>query len=238
MAKSKDMQVSKSSTSKEVDAFLKKIAVTPRPVASGKRGRLIFGMDATASREPMWDQACHIQSEMFVATSAHGGLDVQLCYYRGFHEFRKSRWVSAADQLHSIMSRTRCAGGLTQISRLLGHVLKESEIGKVNALVFVGDAVEENIDKLCHHAGQLGLVGIPAFMFHEGHNPDAGRAFREIAKLSGGAYSRFDASSAQQLRNLLAAVAVYASGGRVALEDFSKRRRGVVAQLTQQISNR
>ncbi len=236
MPKSKDIQVTKSSTSKEVDAFLKKVAITPRPVASGRRGRLIFGMDATASREPMWDQACHIQAEMFNVTADHGGLDVQLTYYRGFHEFRASRWVSAAVELHGIMTNTSCAGGLTQIGRLLSHVKKESEKSKVNALVFVGDAVEENIDELSHKAGHLGLIGVPAFMFHEGYNPVAERAFREIAKLSGGAYSRFDASSAQQLRDLLAAVAIFASGGRKALEDFSSKRRGVVAQLTHQIS--
>ena len=238
MAKSKDIQVSKSSTSKEVDAFLKKVAITPRPVASERRGRLVFGMDATASREPMWDQACHIQAEMFTATAVHGGLDVQLCYYRGFHEFRKSRWVSAAQDLHGIMTQTKCAGGLTQISRLLSHVLKESRNTKVNALVFVGDAVEEEIDILSHKAGRLGLIGVPAFMFHEGYNPAAERAFREIAKLSGGAYCRFDANSAQQLKDLLAAVAIFATGGRRALEDFSTRRRGVVAQLPRQISGR
>ncbi len=238
MTKSKDIEVSKSSDTKAVDAFLKKVAATPRPVASGRRGRLVFAMDATASREPMWDQACHIQSEMFAAAAANGGLDVQLCYYRGFHEFRKSRWVGAAEELHSLMARTRCAGGLTQISRVLSHVLTESESSKVNALVFVGDAAEENIDHLSHKAGRLGLIGVPAFMFHEGRDPAAEKAFREIARLSGGAYCRFDASSAQQLRDLLAAVAVFASGGRKALEDFGAKRRGVVAQLTHQIAKR
>lgn len=133
------------------------------------------------------------------------------------------------------MSQTRCAGGLTQVSRLLDHALKETETAKVNALVFVGDAFEESIDQVSDRAARLGLAGVPAFVFHEGMNVAAERAFREIAQLSGGAYCRFDASSAQQLRDLLAAVAVFASGGRKALEDFGRRRRGVVAQLTHQI---
>ena len=223
------------STGSEVDEFLKKVELAPRPVPSATRGRLVFGMDATASREPMWDQACHIQSEMFTVTAAHGGLDIQLCYYRGFREFYASNWVSSAKALQNLMSKTRCAGGLTQIGRLLDHTIRESRKARINALVFVGDAVEEDIDRLSHKAGQLGLNGIPAFMFHEGFNPAAERAFREISKLSGGAYCRFDASSSSQLRDLLAAVAIFAAGGRKALEHYGKKHRGPIALLTHQL---
>ena len=46
--------------------------------------------------------------------------------------------------------------------------------------------------------------------------------FRQIAELSGGAYAPFNSSSAEELKNLLAAVAVYAAGGRKALEKFEK----------------
>ena len=76
-----------------VDAFLRRVAATPAPVAHGETGRLIFAMDATASREPTWDSACQIQGEMFDATAALGGLQVQLVYYRGFGQCRASRWV-------------------------------------------------------------------------------------------------------------------------------------------------
>ena len=237
MANSKKNQLT-TSTNSEVDAFLKQVEMAPRPVASAHRGRLIFGMDATASREPMWDQACHIQSEMFTTTAAQGGLDVQMCFYRGFHQFFASKWVSSADALHRLMSSVKCVGGLTQVGRLLDHTLRETRKQRVNALVFVGDAIEEDIDRLSDKAGHLGLNGVPAFMFHEGYDANAQRAYREIAKLTGGAYCRFDAASAQQLRDLLAAVAVYASGGRKALTDFSKQRRGVVAQLTHQVTGK
>ncbi len=237
MPKSEKTQLTKSSSS-EVDEFLKQVELAPRPVASSSRGRLIFAMDATASREPMWDQACHIQSEMFNATAVQGGLDVQMCFYRGFHQFFASKWVSSAKALHRLMSSVKCAGGLTQVGRLLDHTLRETRKQRVNALVFVGDAIEEDIDRLSDKAGHLGLNGVPAFMFHEGYDPNAQRAFREIAKLSGGAYCRFDASSAQQLRDLLAAVAVYASGGRKALENFSGKRGGVVAELTHQVKGK
>ncbi len=235
MPKPNDKKNLARSKTNEIDQFLRKVELTPRPADRVHRGRLIFGMDATASREPMWDQACHIQSEMFASTSVYGGLDVQLVFYRGFRELYASRWVSTASEIQRMMNKARCVGGLTQIGRILNHAIKETKVKQVNALVFVGDAVEENIDVLADKAGQLGLNGVPAFVFQEGFNPIAARTFREIASLSGGAYCPFDASSAQQLKDLLAAVAVYASGGRIALENFSSRKRGVVARLTHQV---
>jgi len=94
----------------------------------------------------------------------------------------------------------------------------------VNALVYVGDCMEENIDELSDLAGRLGLKGVPVFLFQEGHDPSAERAFRELARLSNGAYCRFNAGAAEQLRELLSAVAVYASGGLKALEDLGEKR--------------
>ncbi|GMQ95894.1 MAG: hypothetical protein BMS9Abin14_366 [Gammaproteobacteria bacterium] len=218
----------------EVDAFLAKVASTPVVKASNGRGRLIFAMDATASRGPTWDRACHIQSEMFLETEALGGLDIQLCYYRGFREFYASAWIGKPADLLVKMREVRCAGGMTQIGRVLKHTAAEAQENKVNALVFVGDCMEENIDQLCHLAGELGILGVPAFLFHEGDDLAAERTFREIARLSGGAYCRFDANSAHQLRDLLSAVAVYAAGGRKALEDFGQRQGGVALRLTRQ----
>ncbi|MCR9257174.1 MAG: VWA domain-containing protein [Alphaproteobacteria bacterium] len=237
---------SKASTSRapaskagEVDAFLAKVRATPvAPKAPGKRGRLIFAMDATASREPTWDQACRIQGEMFEATDQLGGLDIQMVDYGGFREFTASKWVSSAHDLLSHMTRVRCRGGQTQIERVLGHVAKESEKEKVDAVVFVGDAFEEDIDAACHRAGLLGLKGVPMFMFQEGNDPLATRAFQEIARLSGGAHCRFDAGSAKQLKDLLAAVAVFAVGGHRALADFSKRRGGQLPLLTDQMARK
>lgn len=218
----------------DVDQFLTELARTPAPSTVG-RGRLIFALDATASREPAWDSACHIQAEMFKETETLGGLEIQLVYYRGFGECRATKWLADSDTLVDRMVRVRCLGGRTQIRKILRHAVKETEKQKVNALVFVGDSCEEKVDMLCDTAGQLGLLGVPAFMFHEGADPGAEQAFRQIATLTGGAYCRFDASSAQQLRDLLSAVAVFAAGGRRALEDFGRKRGGAVRQITQQV---
>jgi hypothetical protein len=220
----------------DVDAFVRQVEAMPQARPAAGRGRLVFAMDATASREPTWDRACHIQGQMFEATAALGGLEIQLVFYRGFGECKASRWLSSAAELHRAMRSVFCIGGQTQIERVLDHAIKAARKGRVNALVFVGDAIEENPDALCHRAGELGLLGIPVFVFHEGGNVAAGRIFREIARLSKGVYCPFDAASAQQLRDLLSAVAVYAAGGRRALEDYGKRQGGAALLLTSQLA--
>ncbi len=230
----KDKLPSKSTRS-EVDSFLRKVAAVPSGGRPGERGRLIFAMDATASREPTWDRASHIQAEMFQETAALGGLEIQLAYYRGFGEFRASPWVSKSADLLRRMTSVFCLAGHTQIAKVLRHALAETKRKRVNALVFVGDCLEEELDDLGQLAGELGLQGVPCFMFHEGGDPIARKAFQQIARLSGGAFCPFDANSPQQLRDLLAAVAVYAAGGRRALTDFSQRRGGEVRRLTHQV---
>jgi hypothetical protein len=128
-----------------------------------------------------------------------------------------------------------CVGGETQIERVLAHAIRETGKRRVNALVFVGDAMEENVDRLCRLAGELGLLGVPIFVFHEGRDPKAAAAFRQIANLSRGAYLSFDMASAARLKELLAAVAVYAAGGYRALADYGREKGGEVLRLTQQL---
>jgi hypothetical protein len=212
----------------EIEAFVERArALGPR--ADGKRGRLIFALDATMSRQPTWDLACSLQAEMFQEAAAIGGLDVQLIYYRGTNECRASKWVSDPKRLAGLMEAIDCRGGHTQIGRVLEHVRKESKEKKVDAFVFVGDAMEEQIDSLCAKAGELGLLGVPALMFQEENDPVAERAFREIARLTRGAWCRFDAGAAGQLRDLLRAAAAFAAGGHRALTDLSKRSDGAGA---------
>jgi hypothetical protein len=223
------------SPSADVDAFLADLNRAPAVRPEGGRGRLIFALDATASREPTWDRACRIQGEMFEATTALGGLDVRLMFYRGFDECKASRWFESAAELHRAMRAVSCIGGETQIERVLLHAVAESKKRRVHALVFVGDAMEENADRLCKLAGELGLLGTPVFVFHEGRDAVAGAAFRQIAKLSRGAYLSFDLASADRLKELLAAVAVYAAGGYRALADYGAKKGGDIRLLTAQL---
>lgn len=227
--------ISKSATNAEIDTFIQKVALASASAPAGERGRLIFALDATASREPTWDRACQIQGHMFQEASSVGGLDIQMAYYRGFGEFRASEWLTDSGQLVQQMTRVFCLGGQTQIAKILKHAIAEGNARKVNAVVFVGDCMEENVDELCQLAGELGILGMPTFIFQEGDEPIAARAFKQIARLTGGAHCSFDSSSANQLRDLLSAVAVFAAGGRKALESFSKRAGREVLLIAQQV---
>lgn len=223
------------SSRREVDAFLERVRAMPARTGDERRGRLIFALDATASRKPAWDRACHIQAEMFHETAALGGLDVQLVFYRGFRECKSSKWHSDPAALGRVMTGVACLGGQTQIGKVLNHARSETGRRKVDAMIFVGDAFEEDIDAVCHAAGELGVLGVPVFVFHEGGNPIAADAFRQIARLTRGAYCPFDSASADRLKDLLAAVAVYAAGGRKALADYGARRGEAVRLLTSQL---
>jgi len=187
------------------------------------------------SRQPTWDIAQSIQGEMFDQTLAQGGLDVQLVYFRGFSECRASRFVSGGQGLATLMSKISCRGGHTQIAKVLRHTLSEARTARVGALVYIGDAIEERIDDLAALAGQLGLLGVKAFMFHEGSDARAGAAFREFARLTGGAYAQFDQQAPRRLAELLAAAAAYAVGGRPELERRARAGEGAALLLLSQM---
>jgi len=228
-----DLTTSQSSTP-EVDRFLREVGqLAPRP--AGTRGRLLFTMDATASREPTWDLASSLQGEMFVAAAESGGLDIRLAFYRGFDELKASRWTADARELARLMGAVRCLAGRTQIGRLLRFAADERRDSRIDAMVLVGDCCEEDVDAVGHEAGKLGLLGLPVFVFQEGEDRVASRLFPQIAKLTRGAYCKFDRSSPDQLRKLLGAVAAYAAGGRDALLKYGRDQGGAAALLTHQI---
>jgi hypothetical protein len=194
------------------------------------RGRLMFALDATASRAPTWAIARDLQAKMFREAAPIGHLDVQLVYYRGADECRASKWVSSGEQLAQLMNRIDCQAGGTQIGRVLKHTLRENERAAVQALVFIGDAMEEQLDTLAAMAGELGKQGCPIFLFQEGRDPVVRKAFRLLALKSGGGYFEFSPDkprAVEQLSEQLNAVARLAVGDREALE-----RIGGTAALT------
>ena len=216
MDKDKNGALTNRGGGEDIAAFVEAAKKVPAPSASG-RGRLIFALDATMSRQPTWDLAQSLQAKMFEAASGLGGLDVQLVYFRGMNECRASKFVSGGQGLAQLMSRIDVRGGSTQIKRVLAHARDEAKRAKVGALVFIGDAMEENPDTLAALAGELALLGVKGFMFQEGQDPAARRTFGEIARLTGGAYSAFDAGASARLAALLRAAAAYAAGGHAAL---------------------
>jgi len=219
----------------EIDRFLESVAALAPAAEPGRRGRLIFALDATMSRQPTWDQACRLQADMFREAAAVGGLDIQLVYYRGLAECRASPWIAEAQRLGALMSRIDCRGGHTQIGKVLAHARRENDAAKVAVVVFIGDAMEESLDDLCAAAGELGLRNVKAFMFQEGYDPVCEQAFREIARLTGGAFCRFAPGAAHELAELLRAAAAYAAGGLKALADLQARHGAGAVKLLEQL---
>lgn len=213
------------SSAQDIDAFVRQARAVGAARQSGD-GRLILALDATMSRQPTWDLACSLQAEMFDAVRSAASLNVQLVYFRGLGECRASKFVTDTASLKALMTRIECHGGYTQIGKVLSHALKEVERGKIGALVYIGDAMEEDVDDLAAKAGNLGLHGVPIFVFQEGRDPVAEAAFKELARLSKGAWFRFDRNAAATLAKLLSAVAVFATGGLKAL-----RARGSAEDL-------
>ncbi len=221
------------SSQRQVEAFLE--AAASLPATRAQAGRLIFALDATASRQHLWDQACQIQGDMFAEAGKLGGLRIQLCYFRGRHEFQALAWTPDGEHLAHHMAEVQCRAGMTQIARVLRHALHETVATPVQALVFVGDAVEEAPELLYDLAGKLAIHGVPVFVFQEGSDAEVETVYRRIARLTGGAYAHFDRASSDRLRQLLCAVAVYASGGIKALERLGRNGNAEVRALTRQL---
>ncbi len=235
MAPSEKVPSRPKSNKGQIDQFLKDVrAVQPRPSGSTP-GRMLFAMDATMSRQPTWDTALEIQADMFSAALDVGRIEIQLAYFRGFREFYASSWLDDANSLAAAMTSVQCRGGHTQIRRVLTHGIKCAQADKLRALVYVGDCVEENADDLAELAGKLGVFSVPIFSFQEGFDPVAEPVFRELARLSGGAFSRFSATSAAELRELLSAVAVFVAGGQKALADHAQSRGQAIRGLLEQM---
>jgi hypothetical protein len=220
------------SAAEDIAAFVAR-ARAMSPHAPGAKGRLIFALDATMSRQPTWDMACALQADMFREAAVLGSLDIRLVYYRGYNECCASGWISDSGKLATLMSKIDCRGGDTQIGRVLTEARREAVASGVRAVVFVGDAMEERVDELCAKAGELGMLKVPVFLFQEGHDAVAEQAFREIARLTGGAWCRFDPGAAAQLRELLRAAAAYAAGGREALLRLAKTTSGAAKLIGQ-----
>ena len=206
----------KTALSKDITKFLKQ----SKAIAANRQNqpRLLFGIDATASRQTTWDAACNTQGELFKAAHQISNIAIQLCFYRGLNEFIISDWLASETDLKRQMEQVSCLGGQTQILRLLRHAILEHNKLAIRALLFIGDACEESPDQLYNLAGQCGLLKLPIFIFQEGSNRKASDSFRTLASLSGGVYTTFDASSASTLASLLGALSRYVVGGKKALE--------------------
>lgn len=204
----------------------KAVSATPKhetlskALANKSRPRLLFAMDATASREASWNVAKEITIAMFEAVP--GALDVALAYHGGgrLHEltpFSPNAKVFL-DKVHTVY----CTAGMTALNQVLAQA---TEITRLKALIYVGDCFEENQQEAVELAQILKLKGVRCFMFHDASSKSqgydvetAGKVFASIAKITGGALLPFDESSPQMVKALLEAISIYAAQGIKALE--------------------
>jgi hypothetical protein len=218
------------SHSRRVTEFLEK-------VQASHRGRVVFIVDATGSRERAWDLAAKLQADMFQTAATLGTLDLQLVYFRGMPgvdgECKSSPWTNDGHEMARLMSRISCRPGPTQIQSAVNHHVRvEHKREPITAAVYVGDMCEEPASVICDTVGFPGLEGVPFFEFQEGNDPFAEPIFKEMARLTKGAYCAFDLGAIAQLRDLLRAVAAFAVGGLTALADQrTESARKLLGQL-------
>ena len=190
-------------------------------------GKLIFALDATASRGPTWDMARGLTGDMIREAASVGQLEMQLVFFSGGMDTPRrcasSEWMTDPTRFVRTMEQVRCESGYTQIAKALEHAVNETMRDRVSATVLIGDMCEaeggDNIDRMAQTAHRLGQLRTPVFAFLEGDDRTAEAAFRKIAELSHGAFGRFDAGGAKQLGEMLKAAALFAVGGTAALED-------------------
>ena len=206
-------------TSKGLDLtkFISKARAIKR--IAGAQTHIIFSLDATASRAPTWQQAQSLHKALFDAASETSELSLQLCYFRGIATFHASPWVATANSLRHELSELHCEGGVTQLQRLLEHCLaQQPNSSSLKAIIFVGDAVEEDATLLNDLSVKCRLAKRPLYIFQEGSDAAASVTFASMAALSGGVHFTLGDGSADQLRRLLESVIRLATGGRKALE--------------------
>jgi hypothetical protein len=208
----------------------KAISATPKQetlakaITNESRPRLLFAMDATASREAAWDVAKEITGAMFKAVP--GALDVALAYHGGGRLQEMTPFSPDAKVFLDRVLAVRCSSGITALNQVLDRATQTT---RLKALIYVGDCFEENPDAAVELAQQLQLKGVRCFMFHDassgsqGYDTEAARTvFEQIAQITGGALLPFDETSPQMVKALLEAIAVYAAQGIKALEQKTK----------------
>jgi len=174
-----------------------------------RRPRLVFGVDATASREPTWASAKSITDRMFEAIP--GALDVALAVHGAGQVHTFTEFSADVDQFRRQASAVRCQAGNTQLCELMQRTL---DAGGVRVMSYVGDAFEESRAEAYALADRFRLRGIKAVLLADAADEATLEVFREIADRTGGAVLDFRATELGLMGDLLAAVATLAIGGR------------------------
>jgi hypothetical protein len=202
---------------------------TPTQTDAPHRPRLVFGFDATASREPAWDMARTVTDALVRALP--GELDVALAVHGGgmLHTF--TAFTSDANALRDRAAGIRCIAGQTRLLPILARSLREPG---VRVVTYIGDVFEESLSRGRKLADEMGARGTKLIVLHDTADWAARRdaeVFLDLARRTGGCVLPFDPGAPDRLRDILAAAAVYAVGGEVMLQQKQDAMPGAVLLL-------
>lgn len=202
-------------------AFLEKVGALSKPKDSSKLAsalkktpKLLFAMDATASRQASWDVAQEITLSMFDVIP--GGLKIALAHHSGGQLREVTDFKDDSSFFKKKINAVRCVAGETALNQVLENA---SEIPGLNSLIYIGDAFEENPASAFEIARKLKAKGVPCFLFQEGDNPYVKETFTSIAEITGGAVFPFAMDSLLHVRERLDAIAAFAAGGMKLLQE-------------------
>jgi hypothetical protein len=201
----------------------------PAATSANTRPRLIFAVDATASREPAWTAARQVTDVLVKALP--GALDVALAVHGGSRVHTFTAFTSDARTLRDRAAGVSCVAGMTRLLPILSTSLKHPA---VRVVIYIGDLFEENLIRGRQVADAMGAQGTRLIVLHDTADPAARRdaeVFWDLAKRTGGCVLPFDGAASGRLRDILSAVAVYAVGGEKLLRARRHELPGAVALL-------
>jgi hypothetical protein len=204
-------------------------AEPPVETVAPKRPRLVFAVDATASREPAWAAARRVTDALVKALP--GELDVALAVHGGGRVHTFTPFTSDANALRDRAAGVECASGMTRLLPILSACGKQAG---VRVVIYVGDVFEESVLSGRRLADAMGVAGVKLIVLHDTADRAARRdaeVFWDLAKRTGGCVLPFDANAPGRLRDILSAVAVYAVGGEKLLRERWHELPGAVALL-------
>ncbi len=170
--------------------------------------KLLFSMDATASRQGSWDVAQQITSSMFDVIP--GGLKIALAHHSGGELGHVTAFRDDPAFFKSEIAKVRCRAGETALCEILEEATK---ISRLSTLIYIGDCFEESLERAKALSEELKEKKVPCFMFIEGRDPMAQSAFNLIAEITGGAVFPFELEAVIHIKEKLDAIAAYAAGG-------------------------
>jgi hypothetical protein len=210
-------------------------AEPPAETGTPARPRLVFAVDATASREPAWEAARQVTDALVKALP--GELDVALAVHGGSRVHTFTAFTDDANTLRDRAAGVTCEAGLTRLLPILSASLKQPAM---RVVIYIGDVFEESVTQGRRIADALGAQGTKLIVLHDTADPAARRyaeVFWDLAKRTGGCVLPFEASASGRLRDLLSALAVYAVGGEKLLRERRHNLPGAVA-LLEHLGNR